>query len=904
MSSELSAHPVLLTKLTPPPTRDRLVVRSRLLALLREGATRLLTLVAAGAGWGKTTLVGQWLRAEELRFAWVTLEASEDTPLRFWTYVLTAIDRALPGVVQPMLQQLASPQPPAIETVVYQVLNALADGDDLTIILDDYHLIETPTIHQLVSSLIDHLPTHVHMVILTRVDPPLPLARLRARDQLVEVRAADLRFDADEAARFLADTMRLETTWEQRATLEAKTEGWVAGLQLIALALRGRSDVDDVLRAIGGSQRYILDYMIEEVLSRQSQHVQRFLLQTAILDRLCGPLCDAVMGIASSEQNNVQPYSQLLLETIERQNLFLMPLDDERRWYQFHHLFATALRALLQQRTPEQISELHHRASAWYLAHAGHNDTLIGSAFAHARASKQEQQIVAVVEQLGPVLLERYASGTLRNWLESVPEELFYSRRWLAQLRAWLCILEGDTVAAERWVEQAKANASNDVNDIAQAAWQGEQAMLHGMIAWRRGDLAPSAEHYRFALDHLPNLSVLRSVATVNYGTLIAMLGNSSEAASAFAEGVRISTTLDQPIAVLTLCQQAQMEVIRGQLDRAEQLFQQAQERAARDPLRHAPYMPLVSVGIGEIRYERNDLDGAAAAFTQASERAPKVSASDAFLHAVTGLARLHVAWGDGNAARRLLHESARAVAAEGAPEWYYAAFATERARAALVAGELDAVEQWANATGLHSDDEARPLREAEHLLLARLRIAQGREAEAQDLLGRLRQSAEAGGRIGSLIAILALQSLIHANETDTIDRALQLAERAGYVRTLVDLGPVLALTLRDAGKRGALSVYAQTILGLLAAPQADTRTKRASTTRGSASIELVEPLSPRELEALHFLARGATNQEIAKRLFIAERTAKKHVTNILGKLGAVNRTQAVARAREAGLID
>ncbi len=659
-----------------------------------------------------------------------------------------------------------------------------------------------------------------------------------------------------------------------------------------------------MLRALDGSQRYILDYLLEEVLHGQPHHVQHFLLQTAILDLLSGPLCDAVMGVANSEPSSTQPehqpYSQLILEAIERQNLFLIPLDDERRWYRYHHLFATALRAILHQRAPELVGELHRRASAWYLAHANGDELLIDSAFAHAQASRQVEQTVTVVEQLGPVLLERYASQTLRTWLDAVPALYFERRPRLAQLRAWLLILEGDMAGAEPWVARAEALLPSDLTETEREESLSEMAMLRGMIAWRRGELVPARTQYRYALAHLPERNVLRSVAAVNYGTLSALLGEPREAAAAFAEGVRLTIVLDRPLAVQMLCQQAQMEAILGRLGQAEVLYRQALARAEREPAAHAPYIPTAQAGLGELHYERNLLDTAAEVFMEVVEQRPH-GASEAVLRAAIGMAGVHAARRDIDAAQQLLTMTERTLATQHAPAWQHSTLAAARARLALAAGNGAATSQWITMSGLHADDPVHPMHETDYMLLARIMIARGQAADTRGLLERLRQAAETDGRTGRLIVILALQALADPAHTKAIDAALQLADAAGYVRTLADLGPPLLPSLRAAAQRGVTPAYTARLLDMLASET----TPAASALRSAAQagMPLAEPLSPRELEVLHLLAGGATNQEIARRLVIAERTAKKHVTNILGKLGATNRTQAVARAHAAGLL-
>jgi LuxR family transcriptional regulator, maltose regulon positive regulatory protein len=923
--------PILATKLHIPPHRPSLVHRPRLIAWLNQGLHRKLTLISAPAGFGKTTLVSEWLDGLDRPVAWLSLDAGDGDPSRFLAYLVAALQTVTPTLGGAVLTAIHAPQPPATEAILTALLNEIATiPGKITLVLDDYHTLDSAPIDHAIAFLLDHLPPQLHLVITTREDPQLPLARLRARDQMTELRAADLRFTPEEAAAFLAQAMGLSLAAEQVAALEARTEGWIAGLQLAALSLRGRTDVAQFVQAFAGDNRYIVDYLVEEVLQRQPAHVRAFLLQTAILDRLSGPLCDAVTG---------QQEGGARLEALERGNFFVVPLDDQRHWFRYHHLFADVLAAHLRAEQPDQIAVLHRRASAWYEQHGAATDAirhaLAGGDFAHA---------ADLVELAVPALSRLRQEAMLLGWLRSLPSELVRARPVLSVTYAHLLLdsgeiegVEGRLRDAEWWLETTEGRRAQPGAPAGEMVVVDEAAFrrLPGAIAVARvgqglaqGHVADTVSYARRALDRLPEDDHL------NRGGIAAFLGLAAWASGdldsayhSFAEGMAqlqmAGNIADAIGGAITL---ADMRIAQGRLREAMGIYERALQLAVAHGKPALRGTADIYVGMSELHCERNDLHAATQCLRMSQELGEHTGFSQHRSRWRVAQARIREAQGDLGGALDMLQEAERLYVSAFSPN--VRPIAALRARVWVAQGRLGEALSWARERGLSSQDALSYLREFEHITLARVLLTHAQSdraehalSEAMGLLGRLLQPAEAGGRVGSVIEILLLQALAHQARGDIpaalapLSRALVLAEPESYVRMVVDEGPPLAALLQEALARGIMPDYTGKLLAAFPSQDKETRgqgdTQQRVVAQGQVSLSpvlpisvpLVEPLSQRELEVLRLFRTELSGPEIARKLVIALSTLRTHTKGIYSKLNVDNRRAAVKRAVELGLI-
>jgi len=863
---------------------------------------RKLTLISAPAGFGKTTLVSEWIPHSQWCVVWVSLDEGDNDPTRFWCYFIAGLQQLTPKLGQNALSLFQSPQPPPLELCLTTLLNEIATfPEPFAFVLDDYHLIENPALREAVAFLLNHLPSQLHLIITTRADPPLPLSRLRSREQLIELRAEDLRFTPAEAMAFFNQVMGLNLSKEDVATLEAHTEGWIAGLQLAALSMQGRDDLPNFITDFTGSHRFILDYLTDEVLERRPKGTQNFLLQTSILDRLCGSLCDAVTGGSDG---------QATLERLEQANLFIVSLDDERRWYRYHHLFAEVLRARLRQIQPDPVSELHRRAGRWY-EEAG----LVDKAVDHALAGRDFEQAACLIEQVAGTMVRRGASASLARWLDAMPEKMIHARPHLCLARGWICLwgLVPRLGNVDEWAQLAlrdvPAHQSLDTELI------GEVAALQATAAAIRWEITRSLELSQQALDYLPLDSPWRSSMALCLGTAHFYSGDVAAAARALNEALRLSqddgARYIQSISASFL---AETQVHQGHLGQAMAIYQQVLEWADHGLPQRGGVM--AHSGLANLLHEYNQLDAALAHLQLGAEQLQQVGGVWVAFELYRSMARVHFALGNwGDALNDLERASQCGVNAQ--VSLVVTQVAALQARLQLIQGDLASAESWAANSGLSPDDAdaVHPgLREVEYLSLTRVLTAQGRHTEALSLLERLLQTAETEGRFGSAIEILILQSLTLQAQGNTADaltfleRALILAEPEDYVRTFVDEGEPMAELLARLKAEDGRHVLSEAekmkgyVLKLLAALEKDAV---RPIFHPSALIlqPLVEPLTARELELLRLVAAGHSNKETAQELFVAVGTVKKHLNNIYGKLDVSSRTQAVARARELDLL-
>jgi LuxR family maltose regulon positive regulatory protein len=891
---------LLTTKLRTPRTRPDLVARPRLREALAVGEGPRLTLVSAPAGFGKTTLLSELAEAHatgDRAVVWVSLDETDNDPARFLTYLVGSLRTVEEGVGEGLLASLRSPQPPPVEAVVGALINELADlPQEITIVLDDYHLIDSLPIHEAVSFLIEHVPDNVRFVIASRTDPPLPLARLRARDQMTEIGAAELRFTTEEATAFLGDAMGLTLSAADVAALEEVTEGWVAALQLAALSMRDREDVSGFVEAFSGSNRHVLDYLAEEVLERQPEDVREFLLRTSVLERMSAPLCDVLTGRSDRQE---------MLERLERENLFVVALDDERRWYRYHHLFADFLRARLGRERPGLVGELHRRASGWY-----EDNGYLAEAIGHALSAPDHERAARLIEQGIKEAWSRGEGPTVLRWLVALPTEAKRRRPRLITEHALALVLTGRPNDAEPLLQEAERAAS-------EATIGKERRYLLGMASavrsWRarlRGDAPESVELARRALSLLPDEEAPhRNFAAVCLGDALRTIGDLSAASEAFAEAAEIGRAASYVDGTLTgMVLHARVQAERGCLRKAEEAFRRALRLLTEEGFELLPAAGVVHIGMGVLLYERNDLDGAERELNRGMQLAERAREVSSLVWAYITFSQVKRARGDEERALEMAHEAEKVARASGA-DLQIAIAGGWMTRLRLARGDLEEAAAFEQERTANADDAADAARVVDQVTSARLLHARGRHREALRLLEELGESAEAAGRAGDLIEVLALQALARwaRNEKEravsTLMRARALAEPEGYVRTFVDEGPpmvdLLSATL-EACQRGRLDATGRVPVSYLAkllAAVAQDASASATDTR------LSEPLSERELEVLALISAGESNREIAGKLFVSVGTVKTHINNLYRKLGARSRTQAVARAREMNLL-
>ncbi|HEX2183238.1 MAG TPA: LuxR C-terminal-related transcriptional regulator [Rubrobacteraceae bacterium] len=890
---------LVTTKLRPPRTRPKLVARPRLRGVLANTNGRRLTLLSAPAGFGKSTLLSEWSQScadGERSITWVSLDEGDNDPARFLSYLVAALRTIEEGIGEAVLASLRSPESPRPEALAGSLVNEMAAlPGELAVVLDDYHVVDAQPVHGIVSFLLDNLPPNVHLVIASRVDPPLPLARLRARDQMVELHASDLRFTPEEAAAFLEDVMGLDLSAEDVSVLEERTEGWIAGLQLAALSMRDREDVSGFVEAFSGSHRDVLDFLAEEVLKRQPAEVRGFLLSTSVLERMSAPLCDALTGRSGGQE---------MLERLERENLFVVALDGERRWYRYHHLFAEFLKSRLVREEPERVGELHLCASGWY-----EDNGLLSEAIEHAFSTLDYERAARLVERgIREVFPRRGEVPTVLRWLEALPAETKRRRPWLLVEHA-VALAVSDRPGDVEPVLQEIERAAETADEKDRQFLRGCASAVRSWRARLRGDAPHAVELARQSLSLLPAEDTpQRTFAAICLGEALRTSGDLAAASEAFAEAVELGRSAGHIYGTLiSMVWQARVQAAQGRLREAEGSFRRALRFVTEQGVELLPAAGLAHLGMGTLLYERNDLDGAEHELEKGIRLAELTREVSNLVWGYVTLSRAKLARGDEDGALVTAHEAELVARSSGAD--LESAIATAwMVRLRLARGELAeavALEQERAANAQNAADAARVV---DRLTSARVLHARGRRDEALGLLEVLRDFAETSGVTGGLIEILALQALVlwANNEKEkavsTLTRALALAEPEGFVRTIVNEGPAMADLLSatlEAGQRGRLDspVSAHYLRKLLAALERDAS--------GSAQRDarIPEPLSEREMEVLVLIAAGKRNLEIARELFVVLSTVKTHVQNIYRKLGARNRAQAVSRAREMNLL-
>lgn len=871
------AMPLLATKLYVPSPRPDLVPRPRLLQRLDEGLRlgRGLTLVCAPAGSGKTTLLSEWACQVQDRLAWLSLDLEDNEPVRFWLYLLAAlqtIDAELGRSAQQMLQ---APQTPSAQLVLTSLLNDIAAlPHQIVLVLDDFHLISAQTIQDGLAFLLEHQSRQLHLVLTTRADPSLPVARLRARGQLTEVRAADLAFTVDEAVAFFNVRMGLDLSLEEVEALESRTEGWAVGLQLAAMSMQDCPDPREFIAAFTGSHHYILAYLTEEVLNRQPESVRHFLRQTSILDRLCGPLCDAVTG--TSSEGTALPH-------LQQRNLFVVPLDDEHRWYRYHHLFADLLRRRLEQEaSTEQIAELYDRASAWH-----EENGTVDEAVKYALRAQDLERVACLAEQAAQASALDSRLTTLLYWLEMLPEEVLHAHPRLQIYRAWALYMNGHLVLAQKMLQDSRETLERLPPSPENDTLREELSALLTIIGL-------VAQGFMCGV----NNQLEEAVQTCKMARAMALEAGYVFLAAQATEGL-----------ALARYHQGQLRASAESCRQVIALSEQSTE--ARWPAAQAPLAASGYVELAGVHMEWNDLDAAADLLDKALDLCRQVGVTQTLSEAYVAQSRLKQAQGDIDGAVQVLQEAERVSRIEGAYSLANFRLATQQARLNLIARKPEEVIHWVRQveTAFAPGEAGVPLpvssREIIQTMLARAYLAQGEAEKALAALEPLLPPAEAAGGFLRVIEVCLLKAVAWQALGDlpaalaALERALTLAEPEGYVRLFLDEGPPASRLLYRAAERGIRPAYAGRLLA--AFPEAGA----AFTPRGPSASpsRLVEPLSEREHQLLQLIAEGMTNKEIAQRLVLSVGTVKVHAHNIYGKLGVSGRTQALTKARELGLL-
>jgi LuxR family maltose regulon positive regulatory protein len=903
--------PILATKLNIPPPRAKIVLRPRLIERLNEGlsAGRKLTLISASAGFGKSTLVSEWVAGCGRPVAWLSLDEGDNDLAGFLTYLVAALKTIKVEVGAGLLEALQAPQPPSTESILTALLNEIvAFPDHFVLVLDDYHVLDSKPVDEALTFLLDHLPPQMHLVITTREDLHLSLARLRARDQLTELRAADLRFTHAEVAEFLNQAMSLQLSAEDITALEARTEGWITGLQLAALALQGslsmqgHPDTSRFIKSFTGSHRFVLDYLVEEVLQQQTERIRSFLLQTSILERLSGPLCDAV-----TEQKE----GRGLLETLERGNLFTIPLDDQRHWYRYHHLFTEVLLAHAQEEQPSQIPLLHKRASVWF-----EQNNLPAESIRHALAAGDFERAAGLIEKTYPAMDASFQSAAWLGWVRKLPDEVVRARPVLSVDYARALMDSGEFEAGKSWLQDAEQRLEGSaegmvLTDEAQfRTLRVKIALARSNHAQVQGDFGGAVKYAELALELSPEEdSYSHAMATTTLGMAYWSRGDLDGAQRALSVWMNYCQKVGNIIfAVATGAYLAGIIVAQGRLREAERTYKQSIQLAStHDQVRHVS--ANLYLGLGLLYHEQGDQQSAAQHLRKSGELGEQALIDWPYRWRLAQ-ARLKEAEGDLETALDLLDEARRLYVRTSVLDFH--PIDALKVRVYLRQGRLSEALDWARERGLSVDDDVTYLGEFEHITLARILIAPyqndllaGSINQAFALLERLLQAAEAGGRMGSVIEILVLQALafkVQGNVSQALasmERALALAEPEGYVRIFVDEGePMRLLIEKQARNRDhPLTGYADKLLAAFTQPVA----ALISATIHQKS-DMIEPLSNRELEVLKLLRSELSGPEIAGQLIVSLNTLRTHTKNIFNKLGVNNRRAAIRRAEELDL--
>ena len=895
--------PLLQTKLHLPAIRPEQVARPRLFERLNAGLFRKLTLISAPAGFGKTTLASAWLRSGDRPFVWVSLDEGDNDPSRFLIYLVSALQRIDGKIGETAQLRLEAPKPPPVEALLTELINDVATQPaSFVLVLDDYQTITAPAVHEALSFLLERQPPEMHLVVISRQDPPLPISRLRGRGQVTEIRQSDLRFTFEETTAFLDESVRLSLSASQTASLEALTEGWITGLQMAALALKpllvdeGSGGVSRFIARFSGRHHFVLDYLTDEVLRRQPDPVREFLRRTSILKRMCGSLCDALIGHAARDRSAFAS-SQQILEHLQRANLFVVPLDDERLWFRYHRLFSELLRARLQEEEPEQVPRLHLRAATWC-----DQNGLPAEAVDHALAIPDLDLAADIIER-GILKASAWSSVNVAmflEWLSALPDDVVRHRPRLRLFASRVLYLAGQREETEQILQDLEDLLHDNPSFPDDGGLLGRVILDRASYAAVRGDVRLAIELAGQALTCFPEDEAMpRMRVSSVLGLAHFRSGDMAAASQAFSRAIVSAEAADLgSVAVPLVCNLAEVQIVQGQLRQAFQTCQRAMDAATVDGARTSA-AGFAGLELSKILYEQNNLEMAERRASESLGLLIRSGTTDSFGIGHALLARIRQAQGEDRAALAAIREAIGIAQGFGIAR-VSNLIAAHRARIWLAQGGLDLAARWAADYGQMEDTEY--LREFEDLTLSRVLLAQDSAPEALVLLDTLLPPAEVAGRMGTVIEILTLRALAVQATNDTaqalgnLERALKLARPEGYARVFIDEGQPMRDLLRRAAKRGIEPGY----VGLLLAAGWPEKEKGQPATGMSA---LVEPLSDREIQVLGLLADRLTNSEIAQRLVISLPTVKSHTSNIYGKLGVHSRKDAVIQAIALGIL-
>jgi LuxR family maltose regulon positive regulatory protein len=892
---------LLRTKLFVPPARSNAVSRPRLIELIQGGLDKTLILVSAPAGYGKTTLVSGWLHETGLSSAWFSLDEGDNDPVRFLQYLLAALQGVFPALQFDVLSILQGTQPTAYDGLANILINEIAGHETpFVLVLDDFQVLQSQAIMQMLTYLLEHMPPQMHLALLTRSDPPLPLARLRACNQLLDIRANQLRFTQEEVAIFLNDVMQLELSADDIMRMEKRAEGWIAGLQLAALSIQSCNDVHGFVSAFAGSQAYIMDYLAEEVLRLQPEGVRVFLLKTSILGRLCGPLCNAVLGMGETEDID----GQMMLETLEKKNLFLVPLDDKRHWYRYHQLFADVLNRRLESQFPDQLRDLHLRAAQW-LAQNGSSD----EAIQHTLMAGDRDLAAQLVDQYGCLLLMRGEVVNLLGWIEAV-EAHARIYPWVAIQKGWALALAGRLDRVEGALQTAERLITAREYDEGSATMCGAIAAARAFCANMNGEAKLAADFARQALGFLPvsdDFSCsLRSAAISILGDASWMSGDLGEARDAYQEAVRISRAAGNiDMILITTSNHADIMMELGLLQQSAGAYSEALKLATLPDGQVSPLVERIYAGLSLANYEWNRLESAEEHAQQCIEHSLRWGGNAYQAIGFVILAKLAHIQPDPKKALEMIRAAEHSVRKYPLSPWRSTWFESTLARLWVAQGNLEKAAELIRTNGITTDRISNPgeiSTQQEPVVLAQMHLllAQGDHDALLALSSRLLEVSETTKRVGRVIEVLILRALAFQGKKDIersladLERALALAQPEGYVRVFLDEGEPMVRLLYQAKTHRMGGGYAAELVAQARRPEPEM----------PATQLLIEPLTLRELEVLRLIAAGFANQEIAAKLVISIPTVKRHISNIYTKLGAKNRTQAVSLARELSLLE
>jgi len=896
---------ILLTKLYIPPARRDAVARRHLFERLDQITQGSLTLLAAPAGYGKTSLLSAWATTPQKSVAWISLDEAENDLARFLTYLIAAIRTLKSDFGESVLAMIRSPKSLNPDPILTSLLNEISDwNEELFLVLDDYHVLSETNIHRAVSYILDHIPAKMQVLIATRSDPPLPLARLRGRGKLQEFRVKDLQFSLEETKQFIQNSFELQISEKDLQSLNRRTEGWITGLQLAALSLKGLEDPSTFIQAFAGDDRLIVDYLVEEVLSNLPKEKRHFLTRTGILRKLSSSLCDAVVyGDA------VAGKSEEILESIETDNLFLVPMDNRRLWFRYHQLFADLLQKRLMQTEPDFIPELHRRASEWF-----ENQDYANDAIRHAYESGDAERAAGLILREAEATLMRSEVITLRRWIERLPEGFSYPDPQLYIFHAISLLLGG---ASQEDIEDVLQEAESDPS---QNRIRGEVAALRAMAAMYRGEMKSSVSYAQEALDHLPETNhFLRSLTIDTLGIAYVMLGDLQDAISILREAVQVGRDSGNIlVAAGALSNVAGLIMHAGDLKQAYDLYSQALEIACDSEGKPLPVAGKALMGLGEIAREQNDLDKATSDLLEAIDLLENFGEGGIVVAYLT-LSRIYHVRGDDRSAFEMLKKAHELATQSAGTELDDILVSIQRARLNLSLGNLEEANCWIEERDLdlarimNAGQLEKPtsssftlLRLSEYTTWVRILIVQGRYDEAHSVLDVCLSMARDTSQLRRILECQILQAVLnqHVGKMDSaiqiLGEALVLAEEHGYFRIFLDEGDEIVQLIYEASRRGIKPDFTGRLLAAYTSTEALPKGRPLS----ADALKIVEPLSERELEVLGLIAQGLSNQEIARKLVLSLSTVKWHTSNIYGKLGVKNRTKAVAKARQLGIVD